>query len=315
MIDSSSQPAPAEVRPEYFDIFAASLHIDLEFWAAGDQNSYRGEILSVSPEEMILTFRADDYASVEIDSGSPIAVSYIQEGGSFRGEARVVSVEKLADLTKVTVSRPAEVSRTQLRSAFRWETLLEDCTVYQSGSADPENWLDFPIVITNISLGGVRGRSEVELPVGPDAEEFNYAVEIGLPWGYGELTFPSNLLGADRGGTERDPVWNYRIQFVDPPQSGQDAISRYINRSQMEMQTVGTAGPSTTTEAKVKPRPVASQATAEPPAEARAPVAPGGLAAAIGDAQLPATERATRAGGAALDLAREIMLSPQPENV
>ena len=58
-------------------------------------------------------------------------------------------------------------------------------------------------MVTNVKHRRCPRKSEVQLPVGPDAEEFNYVVEIGLPWDYGVITFPSNLLGADLGGTEK----------------------------------------------------------------------------------------------------------------
>ena len=307
MIESEAQEAALEIKPEYADIFEASLHVDLEFWSAGDQHRIRGEILSVGSEDITVNIRPEDYANNQVESGTPIAILYIQQGGSYRGECWVLKVEELPEIAKISVTKPTEVSRTQLRSSFRWETILEDCAIYQSSAADAENWQDYPLVVTNVSTGGVRGKSEVQLPVGPDAEEFNYVVEIGLPWDYGVITFPSNLLGADLGGTEESPEWNYRIQFVDPPATGQDAIARYINRSQMEMQESGSTGPTRISE-KRAPTGGAQQIQAVP-AETLS------LDEVMSDASRPSQERAERLGQAAVELARDIVLSPQPENI
>ena len=63
-----------------------SLHVDMEFWSAGDQHRIRGEILSVGPEDITVNVRPEDYASNQVESGTPIAILYIHQGGSYRGE-------------------------------------------------------------------------------------------------------------------------------------------------------------------------------------------------------------------------------------
>lgn len=310
-------PALVEVKPEYFGIFKASQVIELECWAGGRRGAYQGEILSVLPDQLVLTFDPAVYPDMSLPQGSAVTVGLVNEGSLFRGECKILSVHTTA-VTKVITTRPREVSRTQLRSSYRWETLLSDCALFRASKASPGEWIEYPLVITNISIGGIRAQCPFKLPTGPEAEDFIYVCEIRLSWGLGTLTLPLHLIGADEGGTPAKPSWNYRTQFIDPPAASQDAISRYINRCQSELQAHGTALPGPQdAPAAIRETPaflggarVSAAGVVAPAAGRERP-----LAELLADLNRPARERAYHLGRAATAIARDIILSPTPENV
>ena len=134
-----------------------------------------------------------------------------------------------------------------------------------------------------------------------------------LPWGFDAITVPLAILGQGEITQDGDTTWSYRAQFVRVPQGSQDTITRYINRSEIEVRLRGSTGPTGP-----------DGATTDPPAAVSATESSGQpsvvtdrlTVSAVGArGQERLTARAREIGDEATALAREIMLSPAPHNI
>ena len=214
-------------------------------------------------------------------------------------------------IVKVITSRPTEVSRTQLRAAFRWDTRLEQCRVFRAPRSNPSDWQGFPFAVSNISTGGIAGHGPVDLDIDSEEDPGVFALEIAFPWGFGTITMPVAMLGKEKITRGGKPAWQYRARFVKVPQATQDTITRYIHRSEVEVRLRGNTGPAGP-EGAVDAEPVAKM-----PEKVREQTVGDRLAdASVGsEEEQRLTARAREIGEAAIDLAREIALSPAPHNI
>lgn len=311
---STFQPALVEVKPEYAAVFQSLTPVELEVWAGDEPRLYQGQIVSIDDSRVILSFSADDNAGLNGEAGHEAAICHTARGELYRGECKVLKVTQ-PGIVKVVTSRPREVSRTQLRSSFRWDTRLEQCRVFRAPRSDPSQWQGFPFTISNISTGGVAGHSPAELDFENGEDPGIFAIEIALPWGFGSITLPMAVLGRDEFTRDGKPAWRYRARFVRVPQATQDTITRYINRSEVEVRlrgNTGPAGPSTTPTDLPEDRPAA-----ETPTVVRQTTVAERLTIASVSAveRQRLTARAREIGDEATDLAREITLSPAPHNI
>lgn len=350
---SATEPTLVEVKPEYVNIYKSMTRVDFEVWDDADRRVYEGQVLSVTDNRVIITFPPEGNEAPTSERGREATICYTVEGGLYRGDCRVLDVERLK-IIKVTASRPTEVSRSQLRSSIRWDTKLEQCTMHQAPRSDAGEWTSYPFIATNISHGGFAGQTVIDLPTGADAREFHFAVEVSLPWGFGSFTLPADLLGSDPTVIDGRPGWRYRARFIDPPAENQDTIIRYINRSQIELRLRGNTGPPGPLDPVSNPevdidqrmriarrdfqQAEAAVATAEPaiataepaiataepavaePAESAAvqryaPTAPAEVDGEVAEHQRRVVARAHSLGAKATELAREIVSSSEPQNV
>ena len=307
----SFQPALVEVKPEYVAVFQSLTPIELEVWSDDASRLYQGQIVSIDETRVILSFQADENPGLIKEAGNEAAICHTAAGELYRGECKVLAVTK-PGIVKVVTSRPHEVSRTQLRSSFRWDTRLEHCRVFRAPRSEPSNWQGSSFTVSNISTGGIAGHGSVDLDIDNDDEPGVFAIEIAFPWGFGVITLPLALLSKEEFTRDGEPAWRYRGRFIRAPQAAQDTITRYVHRSEVEVRLRGSTGPS-------RPEGAVAVAPAEvkaPEIEQRRTVAERLAVSSVdADEQQRLTARARKIGHEATELAREIVLSPAPHNI
>ncbi len=308
--ESKFKPALVEVKAEYASIFQSLMPVELEVWSEEEPRLYQGQVVSVDEGRMILSFAAAENHGLTDEAGQKATICHTARGELYRGDCRVQEVTQ-PGIVKVITSRPTEVSRTQLRAAFRWDTRLEQCRVFRAPRSNPSDWQGFPFAVSNISTGGIAGHGPVDLDIDSEEDPGVFALEIAFPWGFGTITMPVAMLGKEKITRGGKPAWQYRARFVKVPQATQDTITRYIHRSEVEVRLRGNTGPAGP-EGAVDAEPVAKM-----PEKVREQTVGDRLAdASVGsEEEQRLTARAREIGEAAIDLAREIALSPAPHNI
>ena len=309
---TSFEPALVELKPEHADVFQSLTPVELEVSSDGDPRLYQGQILSIDSSRVILTFPAADNPGLTQEAGNDAAICHTAAGELYRGECKILEVSR-PGIIKVVATSPREVSRTQLRSSFRWDTRLDFCRVFRAPRSDPGNWEQFPFSISNISLGGLAGSSPLDLKADDSDEPPAFAAEIAFPWGFGTVTLPLAILGQDQITRDGKPAWSYRARFIRVPQATQDTITRYIHRSEVEVRLRGSTGP-TGPEGAVAIQPDEVEAS-ESPGQKNTVADRLSISSVGAEEQERLTARAREIGDKAIELSREIMLSPARYNI
>ena len=247
-----------DIKPEYANVYEIGQRVDLIVLEDGKPSTYGSHIEDLDDKKMAVSGRTYKSANMPVPIGSEIAVSSFVGGARYMGSGKVLkSHVGLLDLP--VLARPTSVRRVQLRSSFRLDIGITDCTMHVLPSADSKVRYELDAEITNLSAGGARIKLEKKVPTSAVAPTVKYFLEFQLdlegPLGdrknglddsekdeYGAKratpdshSVPCSIIAVDEVGEGKKAHFVGRCAFIDPSAHLQDQITWFVNQGQMAL--------------------------------------------------------------------------------
>ena len=241
-----------DIKPEYAGVYEAGQRIDLIVRTKGESETYRTQIHDVDDQYLSLATPTSKGQTIHFDIGSEVTVS------SFLGGARYLAAEKLrkretTPFDLLVIDRPVVVRRVQLRSSFRLDIEIPECTLHVIPSSDSTVRYEVDVSLSNLSAGGARMKLAKKVPSSEIAPSVRYILQFPLdmddPLGDRrsdeeaskdeELEAPTVVSAAckiiDVVEEVKEDNVHYvgRCSFIDPAPQFQDLIIRFVNSGQM----------------------------------------------------------------------------------
>ena len=252
---AATQPtAKWDIKPEYAKVYEIGQRVDLTVLEEGEPKTYGSQIQDLNEKQVIVSSPTYKGASIHVDIGGELTVSSFVAGARYMGSGKVLK-RVTTPLDVLVVDRPTVVRRVQLRSTFRLDIEIPDCTLHVLPSSDSKVRYELSAVVSNLSAGGARLKLEKKLPSSEAAPSVRYFLEFPLdvddPLGErrngeedsddGErvppevVSTPCKIIDVVEGGKGKNLHYVGRCAFIEPSPHLQDQITRFVNQSQMEL--------------------------------------------------------------------------------